>query len=229
MLYTPVWIITVKSFIQNIYILLEFRAKFLVYSLMKLSPSWEAANCAATPTFYGTRRFITVFTKALHWSLSWARSIQCIPSHPIFLRSILILFTHLSLGHHIGVFPSGFPTNILYAFLFPHSCYMPFPSHPPWFDNSNYTWRRVQAMKLLLMQFSPTSCHFISLLSKYSPQHPVLKHPQSMFLPLCHRQSFTPIQNNRQNYSFVYSNCYIFRKQTRGQRVLDRMEQALPE
>jgi hypothetical protein len=28
------------------------------------------------PAFYGTRRFITVFTRALHWSLSWARSIQ---------------------------------------------------------------------------------------------------------------------------------------------------------
>jgi hypothetical protein len=33
------------------------------------------------------------------------------------------------------------------------------------------------------MQFSPTSCHLIPLGSKYSPQHPVLKHPQSMFLP----------------------------------------------
>jgi hypothetical protein len=33
------------------------------------------------------------------------------------------------------------------------------------------------------MQFSPTSCHFISLRSKYNPQHPVLKQPQSMFLP----------------------------------------------
>jgi hypothetical protein len=31
-------------------------------------------------------------------------------------------------------------------------------------------------MKLLIMQFCPTSCHFISLRSKYSPQHPVLKH-----------------------------------------------------
>jgi hypothetical protein len=33
------------------------------------------------------------------------------------------------------------------------------------------------------MQFSLTSYHFISPRSKYSPQHPVLKHPQSMFLP----------------------------------------------
>jgi hypothetical protein len=48
----------------------------------------------------------------------------------------------------------------------PHSCYMPCPSHPPWLDDSNYTWRRVQFMKLLIMQFSSTSCHFIFLLLK---------------------------------------------------------------
>jgi hypothetical protein len=34
-------------------------------------------------------------------------------------------------------------------------------------------------MKLLIMQFSPISRHF-SLRTKYSPQHPVLKHPQSV-------------------------------------------------
>jgi hypothetical protein len=33
------------------------------------------------PAFYGTRSFITVFTRALHWSVYWARSIQSIPSH----------------------------------------------------------------------------------------------------------------------------------------------------
>jgi hypothetical protein len=33
------------------------------------------------PAFYGTRRFITVFTRGLHWSLSWARSIQTTPPH----------------------------------------------------------------------------------------------------------------------------------------------------
>jgi hypothetical protein len=33
------------------------------------------------------------------------------------------------------------------------------------------------------MQFSPASCHFISLRCKYSSQHPALKHHQSMFLP----------------------------------------------
>jgi hypothetical protein len=66
------------------------------------------------PAFYGTRRFNIVFTRALHWSLSWAISIQSIPSY---LRSILILSTHLHLGLASGLLPSGFPTDILYAFL----------------------------------------------------------------------------------------------------------------
>jgi hypothetical protein len=70
------------------------------------------------PTFYGTRRFITAFTRALHWSLPWARSIWSIPSYPISLRSILILSTHLRLYLPSGLFPPGFPINILYAFLF---------------------------------------------------------------------------------------------------------------
>jgi hypothetical protein len=39
---------------------------------------------------------------------------------------------------------------------------------------------------------------------KYFSQHPIFKHPQPMFLPQCQRPSFTPIQNNRQNYSSVY-------------------------
>jgi hypothetical protein len=70
------------------------------------------------PAFYGTRKFITSFTRALHLSLSWARSIQSIPSHPISLRSTLILRNQLRLSLPSGLFPSGFPTNILYPFLF---------------------------------------------------------------------------------------------------------------
>jgi hypothetical protein len=44
--------------------------------------------CSHFPAFYATRMFIIVFTRALHWSLSWARWIQSIPSHPISLHWI---------------------------------------------------------------------------------------------------------------------------------------------
>jgi hypothetical protein len=40
------------------------------------------------PAFYGTRRFFTVFTRARHWSVSWASWIQSTRSHAISLRSI---------------------------------------------------------------------------------------------------------------------------------------------
>jgi hypothetical protein len=79
------------------------------------------------------------------------------------------LSTHLRLSLPSGLFPSGIPTNILYAFLFSPSCYMSLPFHPPWLDHSICSWRRVKVMKFLIMQFYPTSCHFISLWSKYSP------------------------------------------------------------
>jgi len=67
------------------------------------------------PAFYGTRRFITAFTTARHLSLSWATSIQSMPPHSTFWRSILILSSHLSLGLPNGPIPSGLPTKTLYS------------------------------------------------------------------------------------------------------------------
>jgi len=63
------------------------------------------------------------------------------------------------------------------------ACCMPLLSHSPWFDHSNNIWWSVQVMKLLIMQSSLASCFFLSLRSKYSPQHTVPKHPQFMFFP----------------------------------------------
>ena len=47
--------------------------------------------------FYGTRRFITVFTTSHHLSLSWTRPNQSMSPQPISWRSISILSSLLSL------------------------------------------------------------------------------------------------------------------------------------
>jgi hypothetical protein len=57
-----------------------------------------------------------MFTRARHWSLYSARRIQSTTSYPSCLRYILILSSHLSLGPQGGLFPSVFPTKILYTF-----------------------------------------------------------------------------------------------------------------
>jgi hypothetical protein len=57
-------------------------------------------------------------TRALHLCLSWAKPIQPTTFNPISKRSILMLSIHLHLGLPSGLFPSGFPTNNLYTFLF---------------------------------------------------------------------------------------------------------------
>jgi hypothetical protein len=49
----------------------------------------------------------------------------------------------------------------------------------------------------LLMQFSPASCHFVPLRSEYSPQNPVLRHPQRMVLPLMQQAQLHTHKNNR--------------------------------
>jgi hypothetical protein len=87
-------------------------------SFAKLSPSQGAANCADTQEIP---------------SILWNPKVQCSqepstdpylepyqsnPHHTISLRSILILSTHLRLGLPSCFFTSGFPTDILYAFLF---------------------------------------------------------------------------------------------------------------
>jgi hypothetical protein len=60
---------------------------------------------------YVTQKFIIVFTTARTFSPSSACWIQSTPSHPISLRSVLILSFHLCLGFQSGLIPSGYFTQ----------------------------------------------------------------------------------------------------------------------
>jgi hypothetical protein len=87
---------------------------------------------------------------------------QSIQYHPILFISdpLSILSSHLLLVLPSGLFLSRFPTKVL------HGYHSPCPTHPPWFDHSNYTSRGAQLMKLI-SSFPPTSCRFIPVRPKY--------------------------------------------------------------
>ena len=55
--------------------------------------------------FYGTRRFITAFTRTRQLSLSLASSTQSIPPYSTSRKPILILSSHLRLDLPSGLFP----------------------------------------------------------------------------------------------------------------------------
>jgi hypothetical protein len=69
---------------------------------MGLNPSSEAISRWATQEFL---------------NILWNRN-TFHTTRPISLRSILILYSHLRLGLPSGLFPFGFPTKILYQFIF---------------------------------------------------------------------------------------------------------------
>ena len=94
--------------------------------------------------------------------------------------------------------------------LLTHTRYMPSPSYSSRFSYPHNIGRGAQIIWLLVMQSPPFPRYLVLPRSKYSPQHHVLKHPRLPFLPQYQRPSFTPIQNNRQNYSSIYLDLQIF-------------------
>jgi hypothetical protein len=98
--------------------------------------AWQVKKFTA---FYGTGRFITVFTRARHLSLSWASCIQSTPFHPISLKIHSNIIFPWTPGVPSGLFPSGFPTKILYGFL-NSLVRATFPTYPHLFNHPNNVW-----------------------------------------------------------------------------------------
>jgi len=141
---------------------------------MEQSPSSEAKSHLAN---HGTRRFVTMFTRPHFTGLCLepdGSSRHRPPSFPKIHSYIVFPSTpRSSEWTHSFRFSDQNTVCISHQ---PHAYYMTRPFHSPWFHHPNNVWWSVQAMKLLIMQSSPTS-----------PQHPVLKHLQSQLLPQCDR------------------------------------------
>ena len=114
------------------------------------NPSSPEAN--GSSTFYGTRRFITVFTRARHMSLSWARAIQFV-LHPSYWRSILILYPSMPASSKWSPslrFPNQNPPLL-------HTCYMSCQSHQ-YNNNAYHTYGfQVREVRLRFSRFTPRS------------------------------------------------------------------------
>jgi hypothetical protein len=111
---------------------------------------WEVDSYSACQTIayflFGTRRFITVFTKACHRSLSWASRIQFASSVPISLRTYALVFPVVS------SLRSSQPKPCKH--LPPPPCV---PLHTPWFNHPHSIRLRIHAVKFSIMKFFPRS------------------------------------------------------------------------
>jgi hypothetical protein len=105
-----------------------------------------------------------------------------VPNTPSCLYTIHCNITHALTSWFCSfVFLSGFPTTNLHMLHF-HIC-AACPAHLTLIDLTILIilGEEYKLQSSSLCSFFPPSRHFISLRSKYSPQHPVLKHPQSLF------------------------------------------------
>ena len=147
-----------------------------------------------------------MFALACHMFLSLS---QVSPIHvlrPVSWRSILMLSTLLCLVLPNCVSLFGFPEQRLSTTHFlvraTYSSYL-----IVWFPKQYFVKSRdfdphhniIFFVPVLRFHFSP----------RYS-QHPILTHPQPMFLPPCERPGFIPVYNSMQLYSSVYFTLYIF-------------------
>ena len=167
---------------------------------------WEASNSLASQeNSYNLRDHFHVDNRLpIAPSLGQINPVRVLP---FYSQYMFILCSHLRLGLASGFFPwvsAENPQNI--SFL-PNECYMPILSYWPWFHQSNNVWCVVQIMKLLIMQFSPVSCHFLSFVPKYFLSAPSFGHTALVII----RNQFSNRYERRCKVIAVYIWMFIYR------------------
>jgi hypothetical protein len=147
------------------------------------------------PTFYGTTRFVTVYTPPPVPILSQINPGQTLTNDVFKIHSYIMLpFIPRSSKRSLSF---RFPHQIsICTSLAAHTCYMPRSSHSFWLHCPiNILWE-IQIMTFLNMQSPPVPCYLVPLKPKYLSHRRILEHPQPMLPPLCDRPRFTPTQKS---------------------------------
>jgi hypothetical protein len=109
-----------------------FLCKFIIARLVK-----------KFPIFYGTRRFITVFIRARHWTvLGQMNSVHNLAPYFFKTRFHCLLYSHLCPGLRSRPLPLGSPTNFRIHFSVPRVLNNP-SIYPTLYDHPNI-WGRVK-------------------------------------------------------------------------------------
>ena len=139
----------------------------------KLSHFWEQDSSSSWSQKLAT--FLCSESDVSSW-------IQPIFPHPISLRCILILWSHVFLGFpQAAAFLQTSASKPREHFSSPSRVSYTSLSHSPWFNHSNDTFASIKNFETSVVIFSPFSCYFLLLGPKDLPCHPILKHTQPVF------------------------------------------------